>query len=206
MQTTQMPSWWDKVAAGVVCASLLGCAISPSDVGKLAAPVPVAAPLSGHYSARAENKSEAKSQTATPSDVARSPSGGGAAGIGTGVAAEPNATDAPQTQRGRTSWYGKKFNGRRTASGERFDAMALTAAHRTLPLLSYARVRVVGSGKEVVVRINDRGPFHSRRVLDVSYAAAHQLGIVERGTALVDIFPLAAEEVPANAEVKGATQ
>lgn len=211
LQTTQMPAWRGKVAAGAVCASLLGCAISPSDFGKLAAttpaPVPVAAPLSGHYSAPAENKSETRSQTATPSDVARSPSGGGAAaGIGIGVAAEPNATASPQTQRGRTSWYGKKFNGRRTASGERFDAMALTAAHRTLPLQSYVRVRVVGSGKEVVVRINDRGPFHSRRVLDVSYAAARQLGIVGRGTALVDIFPLAAEEVPANADVKDATQ
>lgn len=116
------------------------------------------------------------------------------------------AADAPWTQRGRTSWYGKQFHGRRTASGERFDAMALTAAHRSLPLFSYARVRVVGSGKEVVVRINDRGPFHAGRVLDVSYAAARQLGIVGQGSALVDIAPLAADDVPTKVGVGMGTQ
>ncbi len=119
--------------------------------------------------------------------------------------AVPAAQDAPGAQRGRASWYGKRFNGRRTASGERFSAMALTAAHRTLPIPSYARVRVVGSGKEVVVRINDRGPFHSGRVLDVSYAAARQLGIVGRGSAVVDITPLAADYVPAEVGIPGGT-
>jgi rare lipoprotein A len=83
--------------------------------------------------------------------------------------------------------------------------MALTAAHRSLPMPSYARVRVVGSSKEVVVRINDRGPFHAGRVLDLSYAAARQLGIVGRGTAQIEIAPLAADYVPDNEGVSDGT-
>lgn len=84
--------------------------------------------------------------------------------------------------------------------------MALTAAHRSLPFFSYARVRVVGSGAEVVVRINDRGPFHPGRVLDVSHAAARQLGMVGRGTVLVEITPLAGDDMPANVGDSSGTQ
>lgn len=107
---------------------------------------------------------------------------------------DPLVTTAPWKQRGRASWYGKSFDGRRTASGERFSASALTAAHRTLPIPSYARVRLVAGGREVIVRVNDRGPFHSARVLDLSYAAAQKLGIVELGSAEVEI-----ESVSSNA-------
>ncbi len=103
-------------------------------------------------------------------------------------------TDMPWTQRGLASWYGKRFHGRRTASGERFSASGLTAAHRTLPLPSYVRVRRVANGEEVIVRINDRGPFHSARVLDLSYAAAKKLGIVGLGSAEVEIELLSEEE------------
>ena len=92
----------------------------------------------------------------------------------------------PLKQRGLASWYGKKFNGRRTSSGARFSALGFTAAHRTLPISSYVRVRRVTSGEEVIVRINDRGPFHSGRVLDLSYAAARRLGIAELGSAEVE--------------------
>ncbi len=99
----------------------------------------------------------------------------------------PLVAGVPWTQRGRASWYGKKFNGRRTASGERFSASGFTAAHRTLPIPSYVRVRRVASGEEVVVRINDRGPFHPGRVLDLSYAAAQKLGFVALGSAEVEI-------------------
>ena len=106
----------------------------------------------------------------------------------------PLAADVPWTQRGLASWYGKRFNGRRTASGERFSASGLTAAHRTLPLPSYVRVRRVANGEEVIVRINDRGPFHSARVLDLSYAAAKKLGILGLGSAEVEIELLSAEE------------
>jgi rare lipoprotein A len=184
---TVMRSCWHKAVVGLAAGVLLGCTTPP---GTVVPPQPLVV-------------------ATTPPVLARSPSDVIAADTNTHVQAPPVPSAAPvaahayPTQRGRTSWYGKKFNGRRTASGERFDAMALTAAHRTLPLLSYARVRVVGSGKEVVVRINDRGPFHKGRVLDVSYAAARQLGIVKRGSALVDITPLAADEVPGNADIYG---
>lgn len=90
-------------------------------------------------------------------------------------------------QSGVASFYGKKFQGRRTASGERYDAHKLTAAHRTLPLGSYARVTAPGSGRTVVVRINDRGPFTRGRAIDLSYAAAAALGLPRAGTLVVNI-------------------
>jgi rare lipoprotein A len=90
-------------------------------------------------------------------------------------------------QSGIASWYGKGFNGRRTATGERFNMYALTAAHRTLPLGSYVRVTSARNGRSVVVRINDRGPFNRRRIIDLSYAAASALGMQRSGTARVQI-------------------
>ncbi|WP_310591174.1 septal ring lytic transglycosylase RlpA family protein [Paraburkholderia sp. DHOC27] len=90
-------------------------------------------------------------------------------------------------QSGVASWYGKAFQGRRTANGERYDAHALTAAHRTLPMGSYVRVTAVGSTRSVVVRINDRGPFARGRVIDLSYAAAAALNLQRTGTMLVNI-------------------
>lgn len=91
-----------------------------------------------------------------------------------------------KVQRGRASWYAHRFQGRRTASGERYNRHALTAAHPTLPIPSYARVRNPANGREVVVRINDRGPFHKGHVIDLSHAAAAMLGIV-RGPSMVEI-------------------
>ncbi|WP_324827069.1 septal ring lytic transglycosylase RlpA family protein [Qipengyuania zhejiangensis] len=88
---------------------------------------------------------------------------------------------------GNASFYGRKFNGRRTASGERFDMNQLTAAHRTLPFGSLVRVTNPSNGREVVVRINDRGPFHGNRVIDVSRAAATQLGLIQRGHGHVEL-------------------
>lgn len=107
----------------------------------------------------------------------------------------PRVADEPWTQRGLASWYGKRFNGRRTASGERFKASGLTAAHRTLPIPSYVRVRRVASGEEVIVRINDRGPYHSARVIDLSLAAAKKLGFVALGSAEVEIELLSAKPI-----------
>lgn len=90
-------------------------------------------------------------------------------------------------QIGRASYYGKNFQGRRTSSGERFDVNMLTAAHPTLPIPSYARVTNLTNGKSVVVRVNDRGPFHGNRVMDLSYAAARQLDFIRAGTAQVRV-------------------
>ncbi len=90
-------------------------------------------------------------------------------------------------KRGVASWYGRKFHGRKTAIGETYDMYAMTAAHPTLPLPSYARVTNVATGKSVVVRVNDRGPFIADRIIDLSYAAAHKLDYLEQGSTLVEV-------------------
>jgi rare lipoprotein A len=94
-------------------------------------------------------------------------------------------------ERGGASWYGKKFHGRRTSSGEPYDMYEMTAAHRTLPLPSYVRVTHLGNGRSAIVRVNDRGPFHEDRIIDLSYAAAARLGITEAGHAPVEVEALA---------------
>ncbi|MEH6634930.1 MAG: septal ring lytic transglycosylase RlpA family protein [Halioglobus sp.] len=90
-------------------------------------------------------------------------------------------------ERGIASWYGAKFNGHETSNGEIFDLYQASAAHKTLPIPSYARVTNLDNGKSVVVRINDRGPFHSERLIDLSYGAAVKLGYMESGTAPVEV-------------------
>ena len=99
----------------------------------------------------------------------------------------PATTLRQYRERGIASWYGRKFHGARTSSGETYDMYAMTAAHPTLPLPSYARVTNVATGKSVVVRVNDRGPFLHERVIDLSYAAAAKLGIAQKGSGEVDV-------------------
>ncbi len=99
----------------------------------------------------------------------------------------PERSVRPFRQRGMASWYGRRFHGSRTSSGERYDMYAMSAAHPTLPIPSYARVTNVASGRSVVVRINDRGPFLHGRIIDLSYAAAWKLGYTAQGSALVDV-------------------
>lgn len=108
----------------------------------------------------------------------------------------PLASVQPFRQRGAASWYGKRFHGQKTSSGEPYDMYAMTAAHPTLPIPSYARVTRVGTGKSVVVRINDRGPFHAGRIIDLSYAAADRLGIVQIGSGEVEIEAIVPGEQP----------
>lgn len=90
-------------------------------------------------------------------------------------------------QTGLASWYGRQFHGKKTASGEKFDMHALTAAHRSLPMNCYIKVTNKSNGKSVVVRVNDRGPFHGNRVLDLSYGTAKAIGITQSGTGNVAI-------------------
>lgn len=90
-------------------------------------------------------------------------------------------------ERGYASWYGNKFNGHNTSNGERYDMYAMTGAHKTLPIPSYVRVTNLDNGKSVVVRINDRGPFHQGRIVDLSYAAAQRIGIHKKGTGRVEV-------------------
>ncbi|HUF81335.1 MAG TPA: septal ring lytic transglycosylase RlpA family protein [Burkholderiales bacterium] len=93
----------------------------------------------------------------------------------------------PYRARGVASWYGRRYHGKPTASGEIYDMYGMTAAHTTLPIPSYARVTNVANGRSVVVRINDRGPFVDNRLIDLSYTAAHKLGVLAGGSALVDV-------------------
>lgn len=97
------------------------------------------------------------------------------------------ASAAGYRERGRASWYGTKFHGRRTSSGEPYDMFAMTAAHKTLPLPTYVRVTHLGNGRSVVVKVNDRGPFHQGRIIDLSYAAAAKLDILGHGSAEVEV-------------------
>jgi rare lipoprotein A len=93
----------------------------------------------------------------------------------------------PYRERGIASWYGRKFHGEKTSTGETYDMYAMTAAHPTLPLPSYARVTNVASGKSVVVRVNDRGPFLHNRVIDLSFAAAQRIDIAQKGSGEVEV-------------------
>ena len=110
----------------------------------------------------------------------------------------PLAGDAPLTERGLASWYGRKFHGRPTSNGEIYDMYAMTAAHKTMPLPSYARVRNPANGREIVVRVNDRGPFHAGRVIDLSYTAALKLGVLN-AVAPVEVERLTFEAIRSGA-------
>ena len=111
-----------------------------------------------------------------------------------GVAYSPLQGDPALVERGGASWYGRKFHGRPTSSGETFDMYAMTAAHKTMPIPSYARVRNPANGREVIVRINDRGPFHPDRVIDLSYTAALKLGVLA-GVAPVEVERITQEAI-----------
>lgn len=106
----------------------------------------------------------------------------------------PQSTlEEPYKQRGRASWYGRKFHGAKTSSGEIYDMFQMTAAHPTLPLPSYAKVTNLSNGKSVIVRVNDRGPFLHSRIMDLSYAAAFKLGYAHLGSAEVVVEKLTPE-------------
>jgi rare lipoprotein A len=104
-----------------------------------------------------------------------------------GTSYTPMTSVQPFRQRGLASWYGKRYHGQKTSSGEIYDMYQMTAAHPTLPIPSYARVTNTKNGKSVVVRINDRGPFRSGRIIDLSYVAAYKLGYVQAGEATVEV-------------------
>lgn len=106
---------------------------------------------------------------------------------------------APYKARGVATWYGRRYHGKPTASGETYDMYAISAAHPTLPIPSYARVTNVATGKSVVVRVNDRGPFLANRVIDMSYTAAHRIGMLGGGSAVVEVETIIPSAAPATA-------
>lgn len=105
-------------------------------------------------------------------------------------------------QRGIASWYGKKFHGRKTSSGEVYNMYAMTAAHKTLPIPVYVRVKNLSNGRSIVVKVNDRGPFVDGRIIDLSYTAAQKLDITGQGTARVEIATLS----PGRIDVESVTR
>lgn len=99
-------------------------------------------------------------------------------------------------ERGVASWYGKKFHGRKTSNQEDYDMYAMTAAHKSLPLPTYVRVRNLSNNKSIVVRVNDRGPFVDNRLIDLSYSAALKLDMIQSGTSLVEVTAISYDQVP----------
>ena len=109
------------------------------------------------------------------------------------------------TERGVASWYGKKFHGRLTSNREPYDMYKMTAAHKSLPLPSYVRVRNLGNDKSIVVRVNDRGPFVDNRIIDLSYVAALKLDMVGTGTSLVEVTAISFDDPPGDRPTKQTT-
>jgi rare lipoprotein A len=184
-----MNSGWKWLMAAWLTAGLAGCGSTPAVGSKQSAPVTTAA-RGGYYLddgpganpppnldaiADAEPRSEPLHRYANRAYVAL------------GNTYVPDTGLKPYREEGRASWYGRRFHGQKTASGELYDMYGMTAAHRTLPIPSYARVVSLDSGKSVVVRINDRGPFHQDRLIDLSYTAAHKLGLVGTGSGRVRV-------------------
>lgn len=107
----------------------------------------------------------------------------------------PIQENQPYRQVGVASWYGRKFHGQKTANGEIYDMYAMTAAHPTLPIPSYARIIRATTGKTIIVRVNDRGPFHSSRIIDLSYAAAAKLGLIGPGSGAVIVEAITNDDI-----------
>jgi rare lipoprotein A len=110
----------------------------------------------------------------------------------------PMLDETGYTEEGIASWYGRKFHGYHTSNGEIYDMFAMTAAHKTLPLPSFVKVTNLSNGKSAIVRVNDRGPFHDDRIIDLSYAAAYKLGYYNHGTAKVKLEAVTLENSPAS--------
>jgi rare lipoprotein A len=169
---------------------LAGCAVPPNAGTQASNPTPLS--TSG---------AQAGATSAAPLAFGSSPAAASDAPATSLADAEPLSDGSPNVagfhEAGRASWYGRFFHGRRTANGERYDMHALTAAHRTLPLGSYVRVTNPSTDRSVIVRINDRGPFARGRIIDLSMAAAHMLGMQHAGTASVQIEGLTQQQARA---------
>lgn len=143
----------------------------------------------GYWGARQEAAPQEAPRNAPERRAAKQPPRHNAAGNPAGLSRSAARQSKQKTfrKRGVASWYGRRFHGRKTASGERYNMYAMTAAHRTLPLPSYVRVSNPANGASVVVLVNDRGPYVGNRIIDLSYAAASALGFVKKGTMTVEL-------------------
>jgi rare lipoprotein A len=190
-------------AALVTLLLAAGCSSLPKEVDAPAAPVPAPPAKGGYYKDDGPGANPPPDLAGIPDAVPRAEPLHRYANRpyqALGKDYVPMTRAAPFRQSGVGSWYGRRFHGSPTSSGEKYDMYAMTAAHPTLPIPSYARVTNPANGRSVVVRINDRGPFHADRVIDLSYAAAWKLGYVEAGSARVEVEALppgAPVQVPA---------
>ena len=177
------------LGAAAVTLALAGCGSSPPVHAKKPSPA-ATAKGGGYYLDDGPEASPPPNLDAIPDAVPRAEPLHRFANrtyVALGNAYTPQAERRAHREEGLASWYGRRFHGKKTASGELYDMYAMTAAHPTLPIPSYARVTSIGNGKSVVVRINDRGPFHSKRIIDLSYTAAHKLGYLGQGSARVRV-------------------
>jgi rare lipoprotein A len=180
---SRLGAFWVALA---MLTSLASCATAPAESPRQAAAASYPA-ASAVPPVPAPGEASPVSLPATQPPVAQVPVLPPAPSSAQNVGAAP--TPSPVIDRGLASWYGRPFHGRRTASGERYDMHELTAAHRTLPFGTRLRVRSVHTGREVVVRINDRGPFKRTRIIDLSQAAFAALGHRGRGVTQVELLP-----------------
>ncbi|RFA31281.1 hypothetical protein CAI21_01185 [Alkalilimnicola ehrlichii] len=185
---------WLRLAPLLICLFMIGCATTPPSETGTPGPDPdrqpdgpPANPPDLSHVIDPEPKWEPPSRWGNPSSYEVF-----------GVTYEVmDSIEQGYTEEGIASWYGKKFHGRRTSSGETYDMYAMTAAHKHLPIPVYVRVTNLENDKQIIVRVNDRGPFARNRIIDLSYAAAYRLDMLDRGTAPVRIEVIATE-APAN--------
>ena len=185
----------------VIILALAGCGSSPTTPAKKPSPVP-SAKNGGYYLDDGPEASPPPNLDAIPDAMPREEPLHRFANrtyVALGNTYTPQTGHRAYSEEGLASWYGRRFHGKKTASGELYDMYAMTAAHPTLPIPSYARVTSLKSGKSVVVRINDRGPFHGKRVIDLSYTAAHKLGLLKSGSGRVRVESID----PADSDTQG---
>ena len=188
-----------------------GCSSSPPEPHVSGTPDDNGAPGSDRYSIAQDHAPQSDRQRMqqlpqpTPKDEPRSRYGNVPTYRVWGVTYQVLDSSRGYVEDGIASWYGAKFHGHRTSSGEPYDMYQLSAAHKTLPLPTWARVTNLDNGKSTVVRINDRGPFHSERIIDLSWAAAVKLDIDQRGTGRVRVEALSTEPADQTQTVMAAT-
>ena len=177
-------SAWRYVGCAALLALLGGCASGPMDIPERPQSAPAGSDRDGTPEFRADL---ANVPDAIPRPEPRTAAGNKSPYTVLGKTYRVRPVPPGHRERGLGSWYGTKFHGRKTSLGDPYDVYTMTAAHKTLPLPSYVRVTNLENGKRAVVRVNDRGPFHEDRVIDLSYAAAYRLGYANKGTALLEL-------------------
>jgi rare lipoprotein A len=185
-----------RLAGAALLAALGACApVRPTPPAPVAPPAPLPAPAPSPPAATSDAALLA-SPDAVPRSEPRARLGNPPFYEVYGIRYTVLTDSSGFVERGVASWYGRDFHGGRTATGERYDMYSMTAAHRTLPLPTYARVTNLSNGRSVVVRVNDRGPFKSNRIIDLSYTAALKLDMLRTGTTLVEVRALEPDGAP----------